>query len=46
MREEVAKLGDDQGYEGMPMEEFEAATYIRGVLGKGWRKNAKEDVSC
>lgn len=46
LREELAKLGDDPGYEEMPVEEF-AAAYLRGYgwqEGKGVGKNAKEDV--
>ncbi|KAF8024372.1 hypothetical protein BT93_F1529 [Corymbia citriodora subsp. variegata] len=46
LREELAKLGDDPGYEDMPVEEF-AAAYLRGYgwqEGKGVGKNAKEDV--
>ncbi|XP_030472087.2 protein MOS2 [Syzygium oleosum] len=46
LREELATLGDDPGYEDMPVEEF-AAAYLRGYgwqEGKGVGKNAKEDV--
>ncbi|XP_030514118.1 protein MOS2 [Rhodamnia argentea] len=46
LREEMAKLGNDPGYDDMPVEEF-AAAYLRGYgwqEGKGVGKNAKEDV--